>query len=467
MLVQTVEKSRPKGFADVIIIGGGPAGLMAGLAASQQGARQVIILEARGEQRTRVNMLLLDAGIVADIERVGGDTTGFSPATDFTFIDAQDGQLHQFPLKPPRTDRQRRFSVFDVFPRRAPHSDVGINELETVLIDALNRTAGIQLISNARINGIEPRSDHTLIRYTREGETHFLSGEYIGVSDGARSETLKMLGSKRIGKRKLELAVLANFQQPGLGQTKYENDSRTQEILALRGATGSTVSVTLPVGSKWTGCDTKDKVQRQALATFVKNQAKKVGVEGPIASGPIITQIVLGYANRSIFNHNIFILGDALRSSTPRLGLGANWAMRDGVRFGEALRMCQSNSRWVRHFARPWFRFNSWIATHVLNFQCLMLKNNQPGFDASVTPLKSAGAISRKLKILRKQLIFRFSWRAGHGFVAIYDEDAANYSIQSARQSAAKLRKPEIWAPEIWRKLKAPERTNILRREER
>ena len=431
---QSSEKPQLDGFADVVIIGAGPAGLIAGLAAKRKGAGRVVILERRNQKRTRVNMLLLDAGIVADIERAGADTSGFAPATDFTFIDASTQKLYQFPLRRPRTDMRERFSVFDMVPRRAPHSDVSINELEQLLIDTINRTPGIELIFAVRIDAIKSRKDHSLIRLTHQNETCLLNARFIGISDGAQSKTLTMIGGKRIGKRNLESAVLANFQQAGLGQVKFETDGRTEEVLTLRGASGSTVSVTLPPGSRWENCDLQDGAQRQSLKEFVMEKAKLVGVEGPIASGPVITQVVLGRSNRSIYGHNVFVMGDALRSSTPRLGLGANWAMRDGVRFAEAVRMCRSKTFATRCLARPWFRFNSRVATHIINFQSMMLSVKRPPVDTSAATQVTAGRFSHSFMIFRKQLLFRYHWRSARAIIAAYDETAASHSIQLARQ---------------------------------
>jgi len=428
---QTSGNPQPNGFADVVIIGAGPAGLIAALTAKRKGAGRIVILERRSKKRTRVNMLLLDAGIVADIERAGADTSGFAPAANFTFIDASNRQLYQFPLKRPRTDMRERFSVFDMVPRRAPHSDVCINELEQLLIDAINRTSGIELIFDARIDAIKSNKMHTLIRFTHQNETCLLNGLFIGVCDGAQSKTLEMIGGKRIGKRTLESAVLTNFQQAGVGQAKFETDGRTEEVLTLRGASGSTVSVTLPPGSRWESCNLQDEAQRQSLKEFVIEKAKKVGVEGPIANGPVITQVVLGRSNRSIYDHNIFVMGDALRSSTPRLGLGANWAIRDGVRFAEALRMCRSKNHALRYLARPWFRFNSRLATHIINFLSMMLGVKRPPVDATAT---TPGRFSHRFMIFRKQLLFRYNWRSGRAIISAYDENAADHSIEVARQ---------------------------------
>ena len=324
--IQHKELSR----ADVVVIGGGPAGLSAALAAKKNGTKRVLVLESRTGERSRNNVLLLDSGIVAALQELGVDVSDFTPATDFTFIDADAGLLYQFPLAADLNPRGRS-SVWSMFPRRTPCADVLISELEQALLRVIADEPAIELLQGVEISSIEKTRMHQ-VSFSYRGSEHSVETDVIAICDGARSSTLEKLGIRRLGERRQEVAMVANFLHPGKGQVKFERADRSEEVLALCSNRGSTITVRMPLDTVLADYD--DAAQR---TEFMRQHARKVGVGGEFISEPILVEISHDKAGCCQVTDGIFVLGDAARTATPRLGLGVNWAIRDAIRFGRLL----------------------------------------------------------------------------------------------------------------------------------
>jgi 2-polyprenyl-6-methoxyphenol hydroxylase-like FAD-dependent oxidoreductase len=409
-----------KARQDFVVIGGGPAGLSAALAAKKNGATRVLVLESRTGERARNNVLLLDSGIVAALQELGVDVSHFTPATDFTFIDADAGLLYQFPLAADLNPRGQS-SVWSMFPRRTPCADVLISELEQVLLQAIADEPGIDLLQGVEISLIEKSGMHR-VSFSYQGGEYSVEPGVIAICDGARSSTLEKLGVQRLGTPRQEVAMVANFHQPGKGQIKFERADRSEEVLALCSKRGTTITVRMPLDTVLADFD--DSAQR---IEFMRHHARKVGVEGEFISEPMVVEISHGKADRCQLGNGIFVLGDAARTATPRLGLGVNWAIRDAIRLGKLLPRIRSRHSMLARWAAWTYRARTRVASEVLLFQGWMLKHAD---HRSVQ-----GKEPSKWRFLQKSLLMRFSWRAGKGITAPYDMNRPFASIAAARQS--------------------------------
>lgn len=405
--------------ADVVVIGGGPAGLSAALAVKKGGARRIVILESRTGERSRNNVLLLDSGIVAALQGLGVDVSDFTPSTDFTFIDADAGLLYQFPLAA-ELDPRGHSSVWSMFPRRTPCADVLISELEQALLRVIADEPAIELLQGVEIRSIE-KTGMQRVSFSYQGSEHSLQFGVIAVCDGASSNALEKLGVQRLGEPRQEVAMVANFRHSGKGQVKFERADRSEEVLALCSNRGSTITVRMPLDTVLADYD--DAAQR---IEFMRHHARKVGVEGEFISEPILVEISHDKAGRCQVGDGIFVLGDAARTATPRLGLGVNWAIRDAIRFGKLLPRIRSHDYLLARWAAWAYRTRTRVASEVLLFQGWMLKH------ADNRSLKSKEP--SKWRFLQKSLLMRFTWRAGKGITAPYDINQPLKSITAARQ---------------------------------
>lgn len=385
---------------DLVIVGGGPAGLVTALAARRSGLENILVMESRSGLKRRNNVLLLDDSILAGLQQLGVDVSGFTPATSFAFIDGDAHRVYRFPLGEAAQDGSRA-SVLSMFPRRSPAVDVLISELEQALLDSISRTPGIDWLPDVAITSIGKVADGRIITYVRAGVTHTVKTPLLAVCDGARSDTLQRLGVGRRGTPRQEVAMVANFRQPGRGQIKFQRSNPRQEVLALCSDRGSTVTVRMPLG---TDIAAPDGIAD--YSAFMREQASTLGISGEFMSPPVMVEIPHDRASRCLVDNDIFVLGDAARTATPRLGLGANWAIRDALRLGSLLPQIRSGNPLVRRWALCRFQARTRLATEVLLFQGRMLKRVDQRSIRSMPP---------GMRFRQKSLLMRFMWRAGKG----------------------------------------------------
>jgi flavin-dependent dehydrogenase len=144
--------------------------------------------------------------------------------------------------------------------------------------------------------------------------------------------------------------------------------------------------------------------------TFMRDHAIKLGISGAFITPPVLVEISHDRAGSCLVGDNVFVLGDAARTATPRLGLGANWAIRDALRLASLLPAIRSGNSLRRRMALWKYRTRTRLATELLLFQGRMLKRaDQRG----IRPMPASW------RFRQKSLLMRFMWRAGKGEVRV------------------------------------------------
>ncbi len=397
---------------DLVLIGAGPAGLSAALAASHRGVDDILVLESRSGSQRRNNVLLLDESILAALHHLQVDVSGFTPATAFTFIDGDAGIRFRFPLSRsiPRNVKPGTDSLLSMFPRRSPAVDVLISELEQALLQAIALRPGIRIVPNVEITAIRASASGRRIEYLNAGMESAIETPLLAVCDGARSHALELLGIRRLGNPRQEVAMVANFRQPGRGQIKFQRSEPSEEVLALCSDRGSTVTVRMPLDTQPAA-----RFNDDACRSFMLKHAASLGIGGEFISPPVVVEISHDRAGRCQLGKDVFVLGDAARTATPRLGLGANWAIRDALRFAALLPAARSSSPARRAMARLQFRLRTRLATEILLLQGWLLKRSDK---------RSNKRLPAHWRFRQKSLLMRFMWRAGKGEVQAVKEGA-------------------------------------------
>ncbi len=403
--IAPVHNNSGQPMPELVLVGAGPAGLAAALAASHRGVDDILVLESRSGSQRRNNVLLLDASILSALQQLQVDVSGFTPATAFTFIDGDAGVRFRFPLG--RSIQQcvkpRAASLFSMFPRRSPAADVLISELEQVLLRAIASRPGIRIVPNVAITAISPSATGRRIEYSNAGIGSVVETPLLAVCDGARSRTLDLLGIRRRGNPRQEVAMVANFRQPGRGQIKFQCSEPLQEVLALCSDSGSTVTIRMPLDTHPAAHSDAD-----ACRDYMLRHAANLGIGGEFISPPVVVEISHDRAERCLLGKDVFVLGDAARTATPRLGLGANWAIRDALRFASLLPAIRSSRPSARALARFRFRLRTRLATEVLLLQGWLLKRSDR---------RSSMSMPAHWRFRQKSLLMRFMWRSGKGEV--------------------------------------------------
>src|SRR5687767_685793 len=129
--------------ADVIVIGGGPAGLAAAIEARLNGAKRVIVIESRGEKRGRPNMLALRRRTVDYLARLGVDVgKTITPVSKLFSVTNKDDQVAVTHLPKMTVDPRRATTGFADLARRKngemvdalPMALMPINTMEEALM---------------------------------------------------------------------------------------------------------------------------------------------------------------------------------------------------------------------------------------------------------------------------------------------------------------------------------------------
>lgn len=417
---------------DVLIVGAGPGGSAAALATnhfatqSESPPLSILLIDKHEANRTRANTILMDAAPAYALETLGCDITGFTPSSDWCQICPEEKVFNSYPLPEYRRQSRRKILFNAGFMlRRKPVFDVGINYLERVLYTQIDSNKSVQRIHGCRLVALTSTDDQTFCAtVVLDNKRHQVRARHVIVADGANSETLSLIGARRKGKRKLETIVSANFSQTGVGNTKYHNNNRSLEALALATQQGTSVfvKVSQEVSASDYALDTEE-VQARFKRVLIDG-ARKLGVEGEIGFGFSLIPIVLERSSHSIYRNNIFVIGDARHATTPRVALGANVAIMDGIRAANTIVKIRNCPHWRAQLARSCFRWHTWLGTHILTLLGRITTTSQAVKANSKT--NDSSAFTRAYKFWKTQLLMAIHWSASKGESRVYREADAN-----------------------------------------
>lgn len=420
---------------DVVIVGAGPAGATTALAihyyTKQSGSSplKVLVIDKRSADRKRSNTILLDAAPANALERLGCDISSFTQATDWCQISPEANVINRYPLP-----SYRRHSKSDVcfhaghMLRRTPVFDVSINTLEKELYRSIESHNNLTLVHEAELIGLEASRDSTMLKIAKDDEIYQAECSFVVAADGAHSQTLELFGAHKKGRRDLETIISAHFEQAGLGNTKFHNNNRSFEALALATQQGTSVFVKVPTELL---ADNTPETQSAIKETLIQG-AKKLGVTSKIAFGYSLIAIVLERASKSIYDHSLFVIGDARHATTPRVALGANASIMDALRAGKTIVKIQSASLLTRSWARQSFRFHTWLGTHILTLLGRITTSSQA--IKSTSTRTTASSISKLYTFWKTQILMSLHWSAGRGESLAYSEERAKELLEVARK---------------------------------
>jgi len=426
---------------DALIVGAGPGGSVASLAidyfTTKSGYKplSILLIDKHAATRTRANTILLDSSPAHAIEQFGCDVMGFTPSTDWCQICPEEGVFNRYPL-PEYESQKRKQILFNAgfMLRRKPVFDVGINYLENVLYTQIDKQENIQRVHNSNLVELTRTDQGTFcVTLEHQHQRRKVFARYIIVADGAKSDTLSLIGAQKKGTQKIETIVSANFKQSGVGNTKYHNNNRSIEALSLATQQGTSVFVKVSGEVSEKSYELDNAKDRSKFKQILLDGARKLGVEGDIGFGFSLIPIVLERSSRSIYQQNILVIGDARHATTPRVALGANVAIMDAVRAANTLVKIHNNPSWRAQLARLYFCWHTWLGTHLLTLLGRITTTSQA--IKSGSKMERASALTRTYKFWKTQLLMSLHWRASKGGSRLYSEPNANKLLGEARSN--------------------------------
>ena len=424
---------------DIVIVGAGPGGSAAALALDyyfRQRKREsrILVIDKRSKERERSNTVLLDEAPASALHSLGCDLSKFTPATDWCQINPEEAEINRYPLNHYQGGRRKNL-VFNAgfMLRRTPVFDVGINLLEDVMYEEIGKS-GITLAHETCLSSLAQLPDGSFqLGVDSKTVPRQVHCRYIVAADGAKSNTLNLLGARKKGSRKLETIVSASFTQSGVGNTKYHNNNRSVEALSLATRQGTSVFVKVPPEIEQERGAASNAGSSARLMSVLIEGARKLGVESEIGYGFSVIPIFLARSEFSIYRKNIFVIGDARHSTTPRVALGANVAIMDALRAARAIVQIECGSSLGAHLARVSYRLHTWLGTHILTWLGGVTTASQSvKARSSVTKPSKA---TRLYKFWKTQVLMSIHWRAARGAVFSYDESNPLQSLEKSRSN--------------------------------
>lgn len=367
---------------DVVVVGGGPAGLAAAIEAKKNGAQKVIVIEKRGRERGRVQMLNFQPGTLHNLAGLGVE---MKPDQNITFLKRKAALLSngatalEEKIGAVKIDAGRaRHTIGDMLRGNARQAAImSTNALEAELISAAEK-AGVELLFDTDVAAV----GHAPHEAWAEIAGKRISGEMLVISDGAHSNARKSLGIRTVTYGKKTRLMGGVFSTPGQHEVLSAKNREGGENLGVAKLGGhATTGVLAEVP---TGTELADEASRNA---WLGTMAKKVGTEGALLYPAGEFDVQLSNAERVVEGERIFLIGDAARTTHVFTGLGVNWALRDAARFGELVRRVL-RSPGGRRKANSWFSKETMAASYRLHQRAWKVFDNRlaKGIPAGATP---------------------------------------------------------------------------------
>ncbi len=371
---------------DVAVIGGGPVGLSAGLAAAVHGLR-VRLLEAHAEPAGReLRVFALSHGARLILERLG-------------VWEAIDGAT---PIRAVHVSQRGRFGHTVLHAEELKLDAVGYAVAETELVRALRaraEQAGVAFVTGARVGTIDAVDDGARIGYER-GEAAFTAmAEVVALADGGTSlEQPGRTTALDYGQCALAAMLAATRARADYA---YERFTGQGPIALLPFAGHHALIWTVPQEKAAALLALDDETFAQAL---MHAYGERLGAV-TLASARACFPLQLRFAHRIAGTRQVLI-GNAAQTLHPVAGQGFNIGLRDAFELARALADCRRRGRdllsgLARYRARR--RIDRTGGTLFTDFLVRMFSNDDPLLAAG----RSAGLFLFDASGLPKRFLMR------------------------------------------------------------
>ena len=327
---------------DVVVLGAGPAGLAAALAAEKQGLK-VLIVEKRLHPEmiedtktgknpwgSRTRNVAIDVGAIETLKKLGVEYLPHTHVEAYRLFDgvADNGQ------------RLSRTQFTKTLTQAAIGRQIGgvtsIADIESTLYKtALQR--GIEFAFGAEV---EPRAGEKIAvkssssaGVATEAASSLISAEHVVIAEGAHSTTLKSLGIERgaLGFPTSRWAV-ANFSNPRGAIHEIHSGLNPDASFPF-------FSLALPHGDKVTVyiSPLSDQPFSEDLNQLLEKAAERIQIKGARLENAISFNNEIDQSKSFSAKGRFLVVGDAARKADPGSGFGITSAIYDSDRVAKYL----------------------------------------------------------------------------------------------------------------------------------
>jgi 2-polyprenyl-6-methoxyphenol hydroxylase-like FAD-dependent oxidoreductase len=311
---------------DIVVVGAGPAGLTAALAAQSEG-QKVLVVEKRSyaDWGLRDNIIAIDRDIPELVKQMGIPDFPISPLRRYRVYNRLNGLGENIIENNPLSFGTVRTAI-----NRNFGGTVKLGEIERHLL-SLAQQKNIEVRFETTLESIDTltHSDQTSLT-TIHGER--ITTRFVVDASGAKSQILSMFNVPRKAASGLRagpiMAAVAHFKlSHNLADGEYRlmmNASSAHPFYNLALIRGSEATLYISPESGLLPTD---------LSAPIEQARRNLKIDGVQISEPQAFEVSVDSPDKYIVGHNrtIFILGDAAHKADPLTGAGVSTAMRDSL----------------------------------------------------------------------------------------------------------------------------------------